>query len=270
MIPGESEQEVLLSTYCCHPSLANNELSGPVVVAHLASLLRATSPRLTYRLLFMPETIGAIAYLARFGERLRERLAAGYVVTCVGDDGQFTYKRSRRGDSLADAAAEHVLTHLSSSYELLDFFPTGSDERQYCSPGYDLPVGSLMRTMYGRYPEYHTSLDDLSLITPEGLGGTLEAYAAILDALEANVVLAATHPFGEPQLSPRGLYPTVGGGLAGQRRLENVLALLNFCDGREDLLTVAERVGRPVSELWPLVEELTEHDLLSRAGPARD
>ena len=264
LLGPEDAPEVMFSTYCCHPSMANNELSGPVVCAFLAALLREREGELRhrYRILFVPETIGTIAYLSRVGEHLRTRLVAGYVVTCVGDPGAFTYKRSRRGDTLADRAAEHVLEHLGEPSTAEDFTPFGSDERQYCSPGFDLPVGSLTRTMYHRFPEYHTSLDDLSLITPEALGGTLRAYAAIVDALEANEVLVTTQPFCEPQLSQRGLYPTTGGGLSGEQRLKDTMAVLNWCDGTRDLLAVAERTGRPVTALREAAEPLLAHGLL--------
>jgi aminopeptidase-like protein len=259
--------EVLLWTYCCHPSLANNELSGPVVAAHLAALLRERRPRHTYRIVFAPETIGAIAYLSRFGERLRERLVAGYVLTCAGDPGPFTYKRSRRGDSLADRVAEHVLRCGEAPHGVLDFVAVGSDERQFCSPGYDLPVGSLMRTMYGTYPEYHTSLDDLELITPAALGETLGAYVRIVDALEANETLVGTVLYGEPQLGRRGLYPATGGPSAalsaGHQR--DIMFLLNFCDGTADLLAAAEASGRPLAELAEAADLLRANDLLRPA-----
>ena len=268
VIQGEADAEVLFSTYCCHPSMANNELSGPVLCAHLAALIRERPgrPRLTYRFLFMPETIGAIAYLSRFGERLRQTLVAGYVVTCVGDPGPFTYKRSRRGDALADRIAEHVLQHSGAPHTVVDFAPSGSDERQYCSPGFDLPVGSLMRSMYGTYPEYHTSLDDLTLVTPAALDESLAIYERLVDALEANETLETTMPFCEPQLSSRGLYPEIGGGLAGRQRVHDTNWLLNLCDGSLDLLAVADRARRPVSELGPLATTLREHGLLRLAA----
>ena len=271
VVEGSGDGEVLLWTYCCHPSLANNELSGPVVAAQLAALLDARErPRLTYRIVFAPETIGAIAYLSRFGERLQQRLLAGYVLTCCGDPGAFTYKRSRRGDSLADRVAEHVLACGGDPHLVLDFEPVGSDERQFCSPGYDLPVGSLMRTMYGTYPEYHTSLDDLSLITPDALAGTLDAYLRIVDALEANETLVGTVLYGEPQLGRRGLYPSTGGPSAALSagRQRDMMLLLSFCDGRADLLAAAQRSGRPLAELAKTAALLREHDLLRPVTPA--
>ena len=270
VVSGGGDGEVLFWTYCCHPSMANNELSGPAIVAQLARLVRerAQPPRHTYRFVFGPETIGALAYLSRFGERLRERLVAGYVVTCAGDPAPFTYKRSRRGGTLADRVAEHVLAHADGAAQLLDFFPTGSDERQFCSPGYDLPVGSLMRSMYGTYPEYHTSLDDLDFVTPAALGESLAAYHRMVDALEANETLVGTVLYGEPQLSRRGLYPTTGG--AGDARvklaLQDTLQLLNRCDGTVDLLAIAAAVGRPVWELRAAADVLREHDLLRPAS----
>ena len=261
-------EEVLFSTYCCHPSMANNELSGPVIAAHLAAAVRALPERrYTYRFLFVPETIGSIAYLARFGDRLRERLAAGYVITCAGDPGPFTYKRSRRGDTLADRVAEHVLA--DREHRVLDFFPTGSDERQYCSPGFDLPVGSVMRTMYATYPEYHTSLDDLSFVTPEGLGGTLDAYREIVAALEANETYSATQPYGEPQLGKRGLYPSIGGPRAVEQTIADMMWVLNLCDGTRDLLAVAERARRPLAALAPIAARLVEGGLLRPSRTAR-
>jgi aminopeptidase-like protein len=269
VIEGSGDGEVLLWTYCCHPSMANNELSGPVVAAHLAALLRERpQPRHTYRVVFGPETIGAIAYLSRFGERLAQRLVAGYVLTCAGDPGPFTYKRSRRGDSLADRVAEHVLTSEGLEHSVLDFVPVGSDERQFCSPGFNLPVGSLMRTMYGVYPQYHTSLDDLSLITPQALGETLHAYERIVDALEANETLIGTVLYGEPQLGRRGLYASIGGpsSALGAGRQQDMLFLLNFCDGTADLLAAAEASGRPLHELARTADLLREHDLLHPVG----
>jgi len=242
------------------------------VSAQLARLLaqRDPQPLFTYRFLFLPETIGAVAYLSRFGERVMQRVAAGYVVTCIGDPGRFTYKRSRRGDSLADRAAEHVLKHLGAPYEVIDFYPltrSGSDERQYCSPGFNLPMGSLMRSMYGTYPEYHTSLDDLSFVTPEALGESLRVYSLIAETLEAAAgTFTVTVPYCEPQLGPRGLYPSTGGPSFQEQRLHDILHLLSLCDGTVDLLAAADKAERPAWELAPVAELLVEHDLLRPAG----
>jgi len=267
VVPGTSGSEILLSTYCCHPSMANNELSGPVVAAQLARSLRAgPTPRHTYRIVFLPETIGSIAYLSRFGERLRERLVAGYVITCVGGPHEFTLKPSRRGDTLADRIARNVLVHSDVDHLEIDFYPACSDERQYCSPGYDLPVALLMRSAPGRFPEYHTSLDDLELVTPEALAESYGVYRAIIDALEANERFAVTVTHGEPQLSKRGLYPTTGAEPTVAQEKADMMFLLNYLDGRPDLLAAAERSGRPIAVLRAMVDRLAAHDLLRRVG----
>ncbi len=211
VLRGRTQEEVLFSSYLCHPSLANNELSGPLALAFLYEKVAAMPRRrFTYRFAVMPETIGAISYLSKRGEHLKEHLVAGYTMTCLADPGNFHYKRSRRGSTLADRAALAVLKHLGR-HTVLDFDPSaGSDERQYCSPGYDLPVGSLMRTPYGRYPEYHTSLDNKSFIDFSSLRASVEAYVAIVKKIESTALLKNTVMRGEPQLGRRGLYPSLG------------------------------------------------------------
>jgi aminopeptidase-like protein len=271
VVPGRSTEEILFSTYCCHPSMANNELSGPVVVAALARMLRELEqpPRLTYRFLFVPETIGSIAYLSRFGERLMERLRAGYVITCVGSPQPLTYKNSRRGGTLADRVALHVLEHTEPAHRQMDYYPPRSDERQYCSPGFNLPVGVLMRGWYDEWPEYHTSLDDLSFVTAQSLGASFEACRRMIDALEANETLTPAVPFGEPQLARRGLYPRTGGGWQFEqqrRQLEDMMFLLHFCDGEADLLAAAERSGRSIAALHETADRLVAEGLLHSAA----
>lgn len=270
VLPGASDYEVLISTYCCHPSMANNELSGPLVAAFLARHLRGQEGlRYTYRFLFGPETIGAICYLDEFGDRLAQHLLAGYVATCVGDPGPFTYKRSRNGASVADRIAEHVLRHHSlADHSILDFFPSGSDERQYCSPGFDLPVGSIMRTMYGTYPEYHTSLDDLEFVTPDGLAGGLQIYLRAVQALEVNQTYQGTVLHGEPQLGSRGMYPSVGAAKTRVQRLQDMMWILNLADGTLDLLSIAERASRPIWELHTVVNDLVAGGLLTKVDQA--
>jgi len=263
-IPGSTTEEILLSTYLCHPSMANNELSGPVVVAYMAKLLaeRERQPRFTYRLLFAPETIGAVCYLSRFGDRLLERLAAGYVVTCVGDPGDFTYKLSRRGDSLADRAAKHVLGFSDEGHQVIDFYLPRSDERQYGSPGFNLPVGSFLRSTASDFAEYHTSLDDLTFVTAGALGDSLAMLHRIVEALEAAETLEAVLPYCEPQLSPRGLYPTTGALRQVEQSRADMMFLLNYCDGGTDLLAAADRWQRPIWDLRPVADLLMDHDLL--------
>jgi aminopeptidase-like protein len=263
LLPGRERGEVLISTYTCHPSLANNELSGPVVAALLyRRLSRWRSRRLSYRFVFAPETIGAIAYLSLRGQHLRERLLAGYVVTCVGTDERFTLKRSRRGQTLADRAALHVLAGAKPPARVLSFFPTGSDERQYCSPGFDLPVASVMRSVYGEYPEYHTSLDDLKLIATKALIESVDVYERIMLALDANVRYLSSAPMGEPQLGRRGLYETLGA-RSSPRATEARLWVLNYADGDHDLLEVAELSGISLAELAIAGSECASAGLLS-------
>ncbi|HVW19096.1 MAG TPA: DUF4910 domain-containing protein [Solirubrobacteraceae bacterium] len=265
LLPGESEREVLISTYVCHPSMANNELSGPLVAAFLHRRLAALERRrLTYRFVFCPETIGAIAYLAREGERLRERVVAGYQVTCCGDDAPFTLKRSRRGDSLADRVALRALAGIGVAPRVVDFFPGGSDERQWCSPGYDLPVASLMRSMYGTYPEYHTSLDDKSFVSFAALRETIDAYHAIALALEHDVTYRSLVPYGEPQLGRRGLYATLGarhaGGAASALRW-----VLNLADGEHSAQDVAERSGHALADVEEAIGVALQAELIEPA-----
>jgi aminopeptidase-like protein len=223
--------------------------------------------RLGYRFVFLPETIGAIAYLASHGDHLRERLLAGYVVTCIGDSGPFTLKRSRRGDTLADRAAAYVLRG-EPDVRIVDFFPSGSDERQYCSPGFDLPVASVMRTMYGTYPEYHTSLDNRDFISFSAMAESVDVYERILRTLDANLSLVNTSPFGEPQLGRRGLYPSLGGSKEADARAEAMLWILNQSDGEHDLLDIAARSGIPMELIVDAADDLIRAQLLEPAERA--
>jgi aminopeptidase-like protein len=244
ILPGEEEREILFSSYVCHPSLANNELSGPIVAAYLCrALSKVQSRRLTYRFVFLVETIGAISYLARHGEHLQRNLHAGYVVTCTGTSAPYVYKRSRRGDTVADRAALYVLGQSAPDYHAaIDFDPAdGSDERQYCSPGFDLPVGSLMRTRYNTYPEYHTSNDNKSFVSFDAMRETIGVYCELCQTLEQNVIYENTIKFGEPQLGRRGLYGSLGGAFGPEASHAALLWLLNLADGTRDLLAIAER-----------------------------
>jgi len=263
VLPGESEEEVLFSSYLCHPSLANNELSGPLLIAFLYERLsRRPRRRLTYRFLLGAETIGTLCFLSLRGRHLQEHLAAGYVVTCVGDRGPFTLKTSRREDTLADRAAGVVLRE-AGEHTVTPFDPgNGSDERQYCSPGFDLPVASVMRTMYTRFPEYHTSLDDKSLIDFQSLAESVAVYERIVDALEHNLVWWNTVQFGEPQLGKRGLYP--GTNANAPFELGPTMWMLNLADGEHDLLAIAERSGQPLAGLVDAATKLSTAGLLER------
>jgi aminopeptidase-like protein len=256
--------EVLFSTYLCHPSMANNELSGPLALAALYHQLDAQKRRkLNYRFVIVPETIGSIAYLQKFGEHLRSSMIAGYVITCCADRGPFTYKKSRNGKTRADAAAESVLLEMGKSHSLVEFFPSGSDERQYCSPGFDLPVGSLMRTMYGKYPEYHTSLDNREFISFAALQETADVYFKIAQYLEQIPIYKTAVPFGEPMLGQRGLYPSLSAKEERAKKIDMMMWLINLSDGLNDIEMIAKRSGHSKKDLISIANELREKGLLN-------
>jgi len=259
-VPGETEDEVLISCHICHPSLANDNLSGITVAVFLAQYLSRLPLRYTYRFLFIPGTIGAITWLARNQERA-QAIRHGLVLTCVGDAGGFTYKKSRRGNAEIDRAILQVLKFSGAAYQIEDFVPYGYDERQYCSPGFNLPVGCLMRSPWGRFPEYHTSADNLQFIQPRQLAGTLRVVIELVDVLENNKTYRNTMPYCEPQLGKRNLYRSTGGSDIGVDNLAK-LWLLNLSDGQHTVLDIAERSGIPFGVLRDSVEALVNHQLL--------
>lgn len=264
VIRGSTDDEVLLSTYICHPSMANNELSGPMVTAALVQwIMSLPQRRYTYRIVVIPETIGSITYLHRHLAHLRAHVKAGWVVTCIGDDRTYSYVPSRLGGSLADRVSLQVLGETQPGFDRYTFLDRGSDERQWCSPGADLPVCSVMRSKYGNYPEYHTSLDDLTLVTPAGLQGGFDTLKSCIELLEGNRRWRTITP-GEPHLGPRGLYPTASskGSLDAASTLENVLA---YCDGKHDVIDLCERTGAQSSEVLEVLERLAGAQLLEVA-----
>jgi aminopeptidase-like protein len=270
IIPGELRQEVFLSTYVCHPSLANNELSGPVVTAQLARWIASRPRRYTYRIIFVPETIGSLTYLSRYLEDMKRNIVAGFNVTCVGDEGAFSYLPSRSGATLADKVALNILRHGHPEFIRYSYLDRGSDERQYCSPGVDLPVVSVMRSKYQEYPEYHTSLDDLDFVTPAGLQGSFTVLRDCLELLERNKVYKVVC-LGEPQLGGRGLYPTLGTKDSYQQ-VSAMMDLLAYADGTNDLIDISDIIGVRVQQLYPLVDTLTLAGLLAETqveGSAR-
>ena len=255
VIPGDTTDEVLLSTYVCHPSMANNELSGPVVATAIARWLQTLpSRRYTYRLVIIPETIGSILYLSRNLDYLREHVVAGWVLTCMGDNRTYSYVPSRLGGTLADRVSLQVLRD-RGPFDEYSFLDRGSDERQWCSPGVDLPVCSVMRSKYREYPEYHTSLDDLEyVVTPEGLQGGLDVMKNCITLLEANFRYRAILPC-EPQLGRRGLYPTtsIKGRAGDSRKMVNIIA---YCDGEHDVLDLCARTRLPWDEVAAILKRL--------------
>lgn len=260
LLPGASDQEVLVSCHTCHPSLANDNLSGISVAVELARLLATRRTRYSYRFLFIPGTIGAITWLAR-NEAQVGRIAHGLVLTCVGDPAPITYKRSRRGAAPIDRAFAHVLRHRAAGDRIIDFYPYGYDERQYCSPGFNLPVGCLMRSQHGQFPEYHTSADNLDFVSPAALGDTLDTILAVLRVLEGDGSYLSGNPKGEPQLGKRGLYGTVGG-MDIQRSQLAMLWALNLADGEHTLLDIAERADMPFDLIAAVAERLAAAGLL--------
>ena len=263
IIPGESKKEVFLSTYICHPSMANNEVSGPAVASYLARWLYRLekNPRYTYRIVFVPETIGSIAYIHRNLEILKSRVIAGINITCVGDQNEYSYLPSREGGTLADRVVMHVLSHIDPNYKKYSFLDRGSDERQYCSPGVDLPLCSFMRSKYAEYPEYHTSDDNLDYISASGLYESYDVLKHCIEVFERNKI-PKSQVLCEPQLGKRGLYNTVGGQTDNKslgRKLTDVMA---YADGRIDMLTIADLIGLKFSETAGLVDELEKNNLI--------
>lgn len=262
IIKGKSAKEIFISTYICHPSMANNELSGPCVATYLAKdILDRKENYYTYRFVFVPETIGSIAYLSQHLETLKRNVVAGFNVSCIGDNRAYSYLPSRKGDTLSDQAAQHVLKHMDANYVRYTWNDRGSDERQYCAPGIDLPIASIMRTKFGKYPEYHTSLDDLeNVVTPGGLEGGYIALQAAISAIENNV-FPKVKVLGEPQLGRRGLYPT----LSSKGHCEDVRLMMNlitWSDGTKSLMDIAELCGVPVWELYELLDLLYGHEII--------
>jgi aminopeptidase-like protein len=242
--------------------MANNELSGPTVVTYLAKwLLELEQLDYTYRIVFIPETIGSITYLSLHHDYMKKNIISGFNVSCVGDERAYSYLPSRNGKTLSDSVAMHVLKHTDSNFKSYTWLDRGSDERQYCAPGIDLPIASIMRTKYGQYPEYHTSLDDLeNVVTPNGLDGGYWALRRAIEAVEKNKKYHAT-VFCEPQMGKRGLYPTLST-KKSVKEVKLMMDLISLCDGKTLLLEVAESLNTPIWELYELIETLVDQKLI--------
>ena len=262
LIPGKREKEIFLSTYVCHPSMANNELSGPVVQIELAKwLLQKKDRKYSYRLIWIPETIGSITYLSRNLFDMKKNIIAGYNLTCVGDDRAVSYIASRKKNTLADIAAKNVLHFIAPDYIEYDFLQRGSDERQYNAPGVDLPVCSVCHSKYHRYPEYHTSADDMSLISPSGLEKAFDIYCEIINALEYNTKYKI-NCYCEPQLGYRGLYPTESFNRSSMT-VKDMMNFIAYADGTQDLFEISEIIDVPVSKLHEIAVKLENAELFT-------
>jgi aminopeptidase-like protein len=261
-LPGETPDEVLLSCHVCHPSLCNDNLSGIALVTFMAKYLTSLAQRrYSYRFLFIPGTIGSITWLS-LNEAQVTHIKHGFVIAGVGDAGKFTYKRSRRGDAEIDRIFSHVLKHCASDYAIIDFFPYGYDERQFCSPAFNLPIGCVMRTPHGQYPEYHTSADNLDFVHPSALADSFAKCLAVVDVLEHNKTYLNLNPKGEPRLGKRGIYRAVGGQAEGIADELAMLWVLNLTDGNHDLLAISERAGYRFEAIKKAAETLLAHNLL--------
>ena len=261
LIPGQSKNEILLSTYICHPSMASNELSGPVVALAISKLVKELeNKRFSYRILLIPETIGSIYYISKNLNEMKENINAGWVLTCMGDEGNYSYIPSRKGGTLADRVSIKTLEELGVNYNKYTFLDRGSDERQYCAPGVDLPIASLMKSKYGSYPEYHTSLDNLNFITPEGLKESYEMMKTAIEILESNKFWKLK-TLGEPQLGKRGLYPTVSTKNSGTT-VQDLMNVIAYCDGENDLIDISNICGLKFKEVLKIIETLFTNELV--------
>jgi aminopeptidase-like protein len=264
ILPGEIDKEVFLSTYICHPSMANNELSGPVVCAFIGKWLASKPRKYTYRIIFIPETIGSITYLSRHLEKLKQKMIVGFNISCVGDELAYSYVATRYGNTIADKVASNVLSFTHPDFIKYSFLDRGSDERQYCSPGIDLPLVSLSRSKYGEYPEYHTSLDNLDFVTIQGLHGGYELVKNCIEVIEINRTYKVT-TFGEPQLGKRELYPNVSSKNSGDS-VETMMDFIAYADGTNDLIDISNIIGKPVMEIVPIAKNLFDAGLLDEVN----
>ena len=262
LIKGSSKKEVFISTYICHPSMANNELSGPTVTTYLAKWIgNLKNRRYSYRIIFIPETIGSLVYLSKNIDQLKCDVFAGFNVSCVGDNRAYSYLPSRRGDTVSDDVAKHVLKWTDPNFLSYKWSDRGSDERQYCAPNIDLPIASMMRTKYGEYPEYHTSLDNLELVvSSKGLQGGFNMLKRSIEVFERNLYPLSS-VLGEPQLGRRGLYPTLSTKKSNSD-VRMMMDLISWSDGKSSLLEIAEEMGVPMWDLYPIIDLLLEHKLI--------
>jgi len=265
IIPGLSKKEIFFSSYICHPSMGNNELSGPVVLTSLVNWIYSLTNRFyTYRIVFVPETIGSITYICKNLHHLQQYVVAGFNISCVGDTRQYSYLPSRHGNSLSDRVLKHVLSSIEPNFISYTWLDRGSDERQYCSPRVNLPVASFMRSKYGTYKEYHTSMDNLEFISPEGLNGSLSVLKRCVFYLENNFKYLSCH-FCEPHLSKYNLYPSFSDPKSvSYLKSRNLLDVLSFCDGKNDLITISELLNIEFDLILDMIRILEANNLISK------
>jgi aminopeptidase-like protein len=265
LVPGETKKEIFFSCYYCHPSMANDSLSGVVMAVALYDYVsKRKNNRYSYRFIFVPETIGAIAYLSRNGAYMKENAYAGMILTCLGDAGDFTYKKTRQENHPLDLISEHVLKCSGKKFNILKFIPDGSDERQYSSPGFNMPTGTLMRSVYGEFPEYHTSGDNLEFVTEKSLLETRDILIEIINSIEGNFHYQNLKPFCEPFLSKYGMYNFIGGKQVMEKRLTAMLNILNYSDGQHSILDIARRLEMPIPFVSGIANELAEKGLMKK------
>jgi len=269
IIPGETNDEVFLTTYICHPSMANNECSGPAVVTYLIKWLLEQDRRYTYRVVFAPETIGAITYISKNYDTLKENVIAGFNVTCIGDNNNYSFMPSRLGGTLTDKVAKHVFDNFTDGYDEYSFLQKGSDERQYCHPNVDLPLVTIMRSKYGTYPEYHTSKDDMDFISPEGLFGGYNIVKSCIEALESNYVYKSA-VICEPKLSKRNMVPKdwhkrrTGGDQKSRYDLINMMNALFYCDGGHDVVDIANVLNIDFKQCMEYIDILCDNNIIKK------
>ena len=261
LIPGKSKKEIFISSYICHPSMANNELSGPGIAIALSRWIKSLkNPYYSYRIIFIPETIGSLTYLKKNIKTLKKNVSAGFNLTCIGDNRCYSFLPSRSGKTLADKVSLNALNYIDQNFKKYNWLDRGSDERQYCAPGIDLPLVSIMRSKYHEYSEYHSSLDDLSLISPKALQESFVMMQTIIESLENNYYLKAKI-LGEPHMSKRGLYPSLSNNSI-DISVKNIMNVLTYSDGANDLIDISNKIGVPTWKLIDIVNKLLEFDLV--------
>lgn len=265
LIPGKSKKEIFLSTYICHPSMANNELSGPAVTIFLAKWIAKKKRKYSYRIIFIPETIGSISYLSKNKNKLKKNVIAGFNITCVGDNRSYSYVPSRNGDTLSDRVGLYVLKSITKNYKKYSWLDRGGDERQYCSPGVDLPIATIMRSKYATYKEYHTSLDNLNtVVSPKGLNGGFNLIKKAIEIIEKNVYFISKF-YGEPQMSKRNLYPSLSKkNIYEDTRL--MMDVISYCDGKHSIIDLSEKLSKSQIEIKKVIKKLIKKRIIKKVS----